>query len=432
MFLQPPATPNTTSDMTPTENLRRLLILRTITIAGELIVLVLATQVLKMALPIAPIVAIIAAHTGLNGVSWLRLRYRRQRPVSAALFFAQLVLDVLALSALLYFAGGSTNPFVSLLLLPLVIVATTLPRAYVWAMATLIVSSYSLLMVQYQPLPQMHTTHGGDDFNLHVLGMWFGFLLGVGMIIFFVVKMADSLREREQALADTREQALRDQHLVALGTLATGAAHELGTPLSTMAVLANELKHEHAANADVVEKAQMLRSQLHRCKNILSDITASAGQVRPEGGHRVAVDDYLHSVVALLRASRPDAQLCCQLHGTQPPPQILADKTLTQALMNILSNAADASVGCIDVEGRWSSKQLIIVISDRGEGLSAAVQAAAGTPFFTTKADGQGLGLYLARAVVERFGGEIQLINREGGGCQATIELPFSTIGIST
>jgi two-component system sensor histidine kinase RegB len=284
-------------------------------------------------------------------------------------------------------------------------------------------------MFFYRPLPHVHIKHGAD-FNLHVLGMWFGFLLSAGLIIFFVVRMAKSLRERDRILTEAREQALRDQHLVALGTLATGAAHELGTPLATMAVLASELKYEYATDTDVVEKADMLRGQLDRCKSILSDITASAGQARPEGGSSFAIDDYLETVVELLQSSRPAAQISCQLNGSQPPPQILADKTLTQALLNILNNAADASIDNIEVEGHWDGECLTITILDRGEGLSPAVQAAAGTPFFTTKPDGQGLGLYLARAVMERFGGQVQLFNRKSGGAQAVIELPLSTIGV--
>ncbi len=421
--------PQPHSDPTTALNLRRLFILRNIAIVCELMTVALASQILTMALPLFALIVIIAIHGVIN--AFVLLRMKRPHPASSVEFFIQLVLDAFILTALLYFAGGSTNPFVSLFLLPLIIVAAILPQRFAWAMAALTVACYTLLMFFYHPLPPAHIKNGAD-FDVHVLGMWFGFLLSTGLIVFFVVRMASSLRERDRILTETREQTLRDQHLVALGTLATGAAHELSTPLATIAVLTGELKHDHADNADVVEKVAMLRGQLARCKRILSNITASAGQARPESGSRFAIDDYLKTVMQLLRSSRPDAKLSCQLSGSQPPPKILADKTLTQALLNILNNAADASVDNIEVEAIWSNERLSLAIRDRGEGFSSAVQAAAGTPFFTTKPHGQGLGLYLARAVLSRFGGELKLCNRKGGGAQALIDLPLATIEVTT
>lgn len=424
MFQREANTPDTTS----IDNLRRLLVLRAIILACEILLLILATNMLALSLPLTPITLIITAHALVNIVSWQRLR---QDPgsIGVTAFFVQLLVDVAALGALLYFTGGSTNPFVSLFLLPLVIAAAILPLRHVWAMAALVVTSYSFLMFYYLPLPSWHN-ESGQGFGLHVIGMWFGFLLSAGLIVFFVARMAGSLRERDRILNETREQAMRGQHLVAMGALATGAAHELGTPLSTMAVLANELKRDHSHDADVVGKAEMLRSQLDRCKKILSDITASTGQARPEGGRTLAIDDYLQGVAALLRNSRPGARLACRFSGSRPPPRILADKTLTQALLNVLNNAADASIENIEMEGRWDDDHLTLAINDRGRGISRAEQAAAFTPFYTTKSHGQGLGLYLTRAVLERFGGEITLHNREDGGVRALIELPLTPIKV--
>ena len=414
-------------DPTATLNLRRLFILRNIAIICTLAVIGIASQVLAMALPLLPLILIVTAHAAINIMTLLRIR--KPHPVSSWEFFVQLVLDTLILYALLYFSGGSTNPFVSLFLLPLVIVASILPQCFTWAMAVLTVGCYSLLIYFFQPLPHTHIQRD-IDFDVHVMGMWFSFLLSAGLIVFFVIRMANSLRERDRILTETREQAMRDQHLVTLGTLATGAAHELGTPLATMAVLIGELRHDHTDDIDVLEKTKMLRGQLDRCKGILSNITASAGQARPEGGRGFAIDDYLKTVVGLLRSSRPTARVSYELEGAQPTPQILADTTLTQALLNILNNAADASIDSIEVRGRWNSERLTLSICDRGEGINPTELAAVGTPFFTTKPDGQGLGLYLARAVMERFGGQIQLLNQSGGGIRAVIELPLATIRV--
>jgi len=158
------------------------------------------------------------------------------RAVSNLELFAQLGADVAALSILLYYGGGSTNPFVSLYLLPLVIAAATLPGRYTWGMAALTAACYSLLMVYYIPLPHIHQ-HGDDAFNIHVLGMWLGFVISAVVVAYFVVQMAQAVRSRDEMLARVREEVLRNERIVALGTQAAGAAHEMGTPLSTMAVV---------------------------------------------------------------------------------------------------------------------------------------------------------------------------------------------------
>jgi two-component system sensor histidine kinase RegB len=420
----------TSTDATSALNLRRLFILRNIAISFEVVVISLAYWVLDVPLPLFPLSVIIVVHCLINGFTFLRMK--RPQSITSWEFFAQLVMDSLVLTAMLYFTGGSTNPFVSLFLLPLVTASIILPQGFAWAMAALTTSCYTLLMFFYRPLLPHNNMQHMADFNLHVLGMWFGFLLSAGLIAFFLVRMANSLRERDRILTETREKTLRDQHLVALGTLATGAAHELGTPLTTMAVLASELKREHTDNADVVEKMDILRGQLDRCKHILSDITASTGQARAEGGNGLAVNNYIKDVVEDLETLRPEAKVSCELHGPQPAPNILADRTLTQALINVLNNAADASINDIDVEVDWDSETLTILVGDRGEEISPSVQAAAGTPFFTTKPDGHGIGLYLAHAVIERFGGKLSLLNREGGGSQAIIKLPLSTIRVQS
>ncbi len=420
-------TSQSNTDQVTVLNLRRLFVLRNIVIGSTVLVILIAYQILDMALPLLPLIIVVIIHCVINLATLWSIR--QQTPISSIELFIQLSLDTLVLAALLFFSGGSTNPFVSLFLLPSLITATILPQRYTWAMAALAVGCYTLLMFFYYPLPHAHAMHQ-SDFDLHVMGMWFGFLLSVGLIVFFVVRMGNSLREREHHLNLVREKALRDQHLIALGTLATGAAHALGTPLATMAVLSGELKKEHANDEDVVEKAELLRSQLDRCKHILSDITASTGQVRAEGGCRLSVNEYLDTVVEQLHTFQPAAEVNCRYHSPDPAPQILADKTLTQALINILMNAAEASIDDIQIDASWDSEYLTLAINDRGEGMPPQVKAAAGTPFYTTKTNGQGLGLYLARAVTERFGGSMELNNRDGGGMQVLIKLPLSTIGL--
>ncbi len=446
-------------------NLRRLVMLRGVFIAGQILAVGVASYALDISLPLFAIWTIIAAYAVLNLLTWWRLRVRqtvpatpgspparhlcmdtqvpqeagyRERPWrSEAELFGHLLLDVAVLTSLLYLAGGSANPFVSLFLLPLTITVTALPGRYSWAMAVITVACYSLLMVFYVPLPH-NAPHFTGDFALHVLGMWFNFVLSVGLIAYFVMKMGNTLRERDRALAQARENALRDERLVALGTLAAGAAHELGTPLATMAVLAKEMQVDMeqacADTPDMRGKLVILREQVMRCKSILSTMATSAGQVRAESGQRFALDDYLQNILQQWQTMRPAVMMQYHAHGAHPAPSIVGDQTLSQAIMNILNNAADASPDHVMIDAQWSASELRMEICDRGAGLTPMTQARAGQMLFTTKAPdkigtgGLGLGLFLAHATLGRFGGSVQLINRAGGGACTYVVLPLAQL----
>lgn len=408
-------------------NLRRLIVLRNIAILGQVLMLLLVVYGLGVDLPARAIGGAIALLTLLNLLTWLRLQ--RTGPVTDVELFAHLLLDVLALTIMLYFSGGSANPFVLVYLLPITLTAAALPGFYTWIMAAITVACYSLLMLVYWPMPRTHTQNG-NDFDLHVLGMWLAFVMSAGLIAYFVVKMSQTLRDRDQALAVLREDQLRNERILALGTLATGAAHELGTPLSTMAVLLKDLEMESNLTHDVAEKLGILRGQVMRCKHILSNLTASAGQARAEAGGGMDLDRYLAQIVTNWQGIRPAAKVVSHWHGTRPAPRILAEQTLSQAIMNILNNAADASQDQMEVEGQWSERELRLEVRDRGPGLAPTVEKNAGTLFFTTKDPelGLGLGLFLARATLSRFGGSVQLFNREGGGAGTRLILPLADL----
>ncbi len=421
-------------------NLQRLVMLRGVFVVGQILAVWVASNTLDVSLPLFAIGAIIAAYAVLNTLTWWRLRLP-QAVVDAELF-GHLLLDVAVLTGLLYLAGGSANPFVSLLLLPLTIAVTALPGRYSWAMAAITVACYSSLMVFYVPLSQAPAPHVAGDFALHVLGMWFNFVLSVGLITYFVMKIGNTLRERDRALAQARENALRDERLVALGTLATGAAHELGTPLATMAVLVGEMAGEmedemddaRANTPDMRDKLIILRDQVMRCKSILSTMAASAGQVRAESGQRFVLDDYLKNILQQWQAMRPAVIVQYHARGAHPAPSIVGDQTLSQAIINILNNAADASPDQVTIDVQWSENELRMEICDRGTGLTPVTQERAGEMLFTTKAPDQigvgglGLGLFLAHATLSRFGGNVQLINREGGGACAHVVLPLAPL----
>lgn len=431
MFIQ-----GSIEEMVGTYNLKRLFVFRTAVIASELAAVGLAVYGLSVALPLLYMLSVIGLYALFNAYVWLRLR--KNSSASANEFFLHLVVDVLALAALLYFAGGSSNPFVSLFLLPLVIVAATLPKRYVWGMAAVTLGCYSLLMLIYVPLTtgmagHEHGGHAGHaapvaDFSLHVLGMWFSFLLGVGLILFFVVSMAEALRQRDQKLAEAREKNLRDEHMVSLGTLAAGAAHELGTPLATMAVLTKEMEQEYRQQPELLQNITILRSQVDRCKATLGQISASAGQMKAESGHSEDVKSCLNHCISRWQDLHPATSIVVTLTGVEPAPTIVVDETLNQAVINVLNNAADASPDKIGLRAAWSAAELDLEIRDFGEGLSPEALQALGKPFFTTKKDGHGLGFYLASEVVRRIGGEMNISNHAEVGALVNIRLPLQKL----
>ncbi len=405
------------------KNLQRLFLLRNIALVAQCLTFALVHWVLEMQLPWTEMVAVAALLAALNLATWVRLR--RNWPVSSIEFFAQLLVDVFALSALLYFSGGSTNPFISLYLLPLTIAAAALPWIYTWAMAAITISCYTLLLFYYVPLPHDHSEHT-SEFNLHVSGMWLAFVLSTVLIAWFVVKMGISIRERDKDLAQAREQALRNEQIIALGTLAAGAAHELGTPLATMAVVTGELQKEYPENSEFQNDVRILRDQITHCKRTLTQLLADVGQARAEDGSGQAADHFLQQVLDKWQLMRPMVKFSYRSSGVQPAPQILGAHLLSQSLLNLLNNAADASLDRVEIESSWDQQELLLEILDYGKGLSEEAVQRAGQAFFTSKpGQGFGIGLFLANANIERFGGSVSLTNRAGGGARTQVRLPL-------
>jgi two-component system, sensor histidine kinase RegB len=429
---------NIYSTQTGHRHLRRLAALRGIAIGAQCTVLALAGFVLGMPLPWLPLAATVGAEVVFALLAWLRLA--SARPVSNAELFAQLCLDVLALAALLYFAGGSTNPFISLFLLPLVIAAATLPRGYTWGMAALATACYTLLMRYYVPLPhpmadgmaharEMEHGMGGAStdsiFNLHVFGMWLGFVLSAVIIAGFVVRMAQAVRARDAALARAREETLRNERVIALGTLAASAAHELGTPLSTMAVVIGELGHDKDLPGEWQDSLALLDGQVRNCRRILDkmlDDTQAAKQ---------PLEEFISGTLDEWRLLRPSTA-CDYRSGDLRGAELASfDSALRPALLNLLNNAADASPERIEVTARIEApagragRELVLTINDHGPGLTPEAAERAGSAFFTTKRQGRGLGLFLANATLERMGSKVRLFNREGGGATTEVTLPI-------
>lgn len=457
--------------------------LRNWAILAQFATLILVHRFLSTDFAWTPMIGTVVFLVLVNLLTWWRLSL--DYPVGNLELFLQLCLDVNALTVLLYFGGGSTNPFVSLYLLPLVLAAATLPRRYTWGMAALTVACYSLLMVWYVPLPtgdahaghaghtatavvaaassvtaapvhdhaamtmdhsqhQMHqpdktasdycrtepesapviatadTSPLGDAFNAHVLGMWLGFVISATVIAYFAVEMAAAVRLREAQLTQVREETLRNERIVSLGTLAASAAHELGTPLSTMSVVIGEMQND-CKLPDQKESLTLLDDQVRNCKRILSTLVSHA-QATPEV---MNIDGFLLAVLDEWQLLRPTVHYNYQVGGTQPAPRLRPDPALRAALLNLLNNAADASSEGMEIMLHWNDKHIVLEIQDQGPGLTAEAASRAGSAFFTTKEEGRGLGLFLANATLERLGGSVRLFNRDSGGATTEVKLPL-------
>ncbi|MBE9516352.1 MAG: HAMP domain-containing histidine kinase [Proteobacteria bacterium] len=407
-------------------NLQRLLWMRLIVLPGVLLALWVARAYMHAELPVTTVLVVLTIMAVISVATQFRLRWLpslAQLPVSKVELFAQLVLDVTLFTILLYLSGGSTNPFAPAYLLPLAMTVVALPGIYVWAMFALTASCYTFLLYYFVPLPMAHA-HG---FEMHVWGMWAGFMFSAGLFATFATRVAATVRARDKMIADMREQQARQDKVVALGTLAAGAAHELGTPLSTMAVLLKEMQSD-----EVIDKNNIstLQSQLGRCKTILATLSASAGGLRAESGGSEAVDGYINRLMEQWRELRPDAKAELIMFGETPAPHIMADRTLDQAIINVLNNAADASIDDIVIEVGWDKNVMDIKVLDRGPGLAQELVDAAGKIILSTKQEGLGVGLYLSYTTLERLGGEIRMYNREHGGACCQLHLPLTALKV--
>lgn len=402
----------------PSDALHRLISLRWLSIGAMLGVLLLVPALLDIPLPGRDLLPIVVALTAINGLSMLRLaKIVDANPLE---LFAQLFIDLAAWSAFLYFTGGATNPLISLLLPLVAIGAATLPGPWATALAVLAVVAYSVL---WDFNEQLDIYDSGLAVHWHLAGMWLTFSLSAGVIVWYVVRMTAALRSRDQALAEAREARLRSERIVALGNLAAGAAHELGTPLGTMAIVAGELARNPTLDDDTRADAELLLAQIAHCKTILGGLTLRAGSLRAEGSSRTAADAWLSDIIERWRSQRPRVPLFAHIDCGHPAPQIVADTTLEQALHNLINNAADADPSGIELEAGIAEGALVVHVFDRGPGMPPDPANNSGTP-----SSGLGIGLLLAGSAAERCGGHIRFAPRDGGGTIATLSLPLQSL----
>jgi len=404
-----------------------LIRLRWAAIGGQLITIGAVRFAMQLPIPLVALLALVGVEIGSNVACTLLAR--RSTPRQAWLA-AVMGLDVLLFSGLLYLTGGPNNPFSFLYLIPIALAAITMRAAWTWTLVMLSLACSAVLFATYRPLMLGdHARH----MSLHLRGMWVAFGVAASFIVYFLLRVRRALQRHERDLEAVRAAAQRQERLASLATLAAGAAHELLTPLSTIAVIASDLQRDLAqagASPRAAEDARLVRAEVERCRAIIERMRADAGDTAGEGFAAIPVAALVESAVGSVAGSRVAVRP--ELAGS------VGDRLLTvppravgQALSALIENAQQASPPGRDVVVRVAPAggQIRFEVADRGAGMPADVLARVGEPFFTTKPAGKGMGLgvFLARAVADRLGGEVTITSAPGTGTSVVFALPLES-----
>jgi len=355
----------------------------------------------------------------------------RRRRATRRLAGIHLLVDATMLTVLLGISGGATNPFTTVYFVPITLATQVSPR-WTWALAGYCLAGFAALFVM-QPLPQGPPGHHAH-FAGHLQGMWVAFGVSGGLITYFVHRIALSLARQRQELARLRDQAMQDRHLAAMGTLAAGAAHELGTPLGSIQLLAGELPHmDDAERSDAL---QTIKEQLARCKGIVHRMSSPELSAQNLDADGVGEPWPLAALAQQAREVAHGTGITLRVQGPQPADAQLRwpQLPLEQILRELVTNAIDAcrrrndSDASVTVTLSTRDADVVIEVRDQGVGMEPDIAANAFDPFFSTKAEGEGmgLGLYLARAQLRQLGGRLELESVPGHGTTLSMILPGS------
>jgi len=413
-----------------------LIQLRWLAVFGQAFTIVVSGLWFDLHLPLAPMFMVIGLLVLLNLLSLLRPRPNGE--VRNADLMAGLLVDVGALTALLYFSGGATNPFVFLYLLQVALGAILLEAWSTWVLVALTCVAFAVLIEHHVPL----SLQAGDPaqlFTLHVWGMLVCFVLDIVLLVMFFGRINANLRKRDQRLADLRQRAAEEDHIVRMGLLASGAAHELGTPLATLSVILGDWRHlpEFRDHPERRQELDEMQSELKRCKNIVSGILLSAGEARGEATTLTTAARFLDALVADWRSQHPALEL--DYHVEEPLDTvayrrlpIVSDTALRQVLFNVLENAREASPAWVGLSVRCDAETLQLTVRDRGPGFAPDMLQHVGKPYQSSKGrPGSGLGLFLVTNVLRKLGGTVKAANAEAGGAVVTLSLPFAALAIT-
>lgn len=416
-------------DATPLETLPWLVRLRWTTALAQAVVVLVAWTFPNADFPLHRLGLLMAVSAVSNACVAIWLGRGRALPRVAAL--ASLSLDVVLLTGLLELTGGPFNPFSVLYAVHVTLAAVTLGRVSAAAIAAIALAGYGLLFYWHtQEVDPGH--HRLNDFPTHLLTMWIAIATTAELVAYFVVQASNALTRREQELEAMRARAARSERLISLTTLAAGAAHELSTPLATIALASRELERAAQAHTSgpaqpLVDDARLIRAEVDRCQAILDQMSGRAGGIAADAPEPVDVNAVIAELTARLSSDRA-SRLHVEVPATLPPIHV-PRAGFAQVVLSLINNAFDASADSEPVrctaDAIGESGMLRVAVHDRGRPIDAEVLRRAGEPFYTTKQPGRGLGLglFLARVFAERCGGSLTLESRDG--TTATLELPL-------
>jgi len=408
-------------------NFSWLLRLRWGAIVGQLTIILIVHAVMGLQLPLARLMAIIAIEA-LSNVGCL-MWARRESVVHEWMLGAVMALDVILLTALLYYTGGPFNPFSFLYLVNIALAAVILRPVWTWTLFALSFVCFGVLFLDHIGLPGAFGDGGVHHVRMHLEGMWVAFGVAAAFIIYFVQRVTRALADREAELTAARNLSARSEKLASLATLAAGAAHQLSTPLSTIAVAAKELEHQLEAakdSSDAIADVRLIREQVERCRDILLQMASDAGESTGEPIVPVTIEELLETAMRGV-AGRERTRVVIDPPATGRPV-VTALRSMAQAVRAVLKNALEASHGTADVLLRVGIDEQLwrIEVSDAGVGMAPDVLRHVGEPFFTTKGPdrGMGLGLFLTRVVLERLGGRLEIQSVPDRGTTAVLVFP--------
>lgn len=410
-------------------NMALLVQLRWIAIAGQVATILFVHFAMDIRLPLIPLLVVPALAVAMNLGSLMILRGRTD--ISHAELFLALLFDVVALTTLLYLSGGATNPFVSLYLVQVALGAILLHRWSAWGIVLVCTLCAGGLTLAYKPL-NLTGALQGHLFDLHIVGTWICVTMVAVLLVLFVTRVTRNLQLRESYLARLRQQAVEEEHIVRMGLLASGAAHELGTPLAQLAVVLGDWRHmpEVKAHPALLDEVAEMQVAVARCKNILSGILMSAGEARGEAPKATDVRSFIEQIAVGWRAANGGTMLQTDF-GPHDYPRIVADPVIRQALTNLLDNAREANASSIDMLVSRDSQWLNIAVRDNGRGFAPDMLNDVGKPYRSSKGrQGGGLGLFLVVNVVRKLGGRVDASNGAEGGAMVQLRIPLATLAL--
>ena len=398
-------------------------------VGGEIAILLAVAIGLQIAVPAVVISAVIALQLVTNYVfgRWSRKLRSNAEHVVGALF----VFDTLCLTLILAVTGGPTNPFSLLYLVQITFSAVILHRAWPWVLGVVSVLSFGLLFWISQDVPAFRTHTPPGELSLHLSGMWIAFATAAMLISYFIGKVSEEARQKEQEFLLMQKRLARNERLASLVTLAAGAAHEIATPLATIAISAKEIERDATArlrDERVQDDARLIRAEVERCRLILERMGAQGADPLGEAPSSIKLEDLLGRI----KQKFPEqyTRIEVQVGGSDSQACVIPARAAIEALGALVKNALDASPNgeSVLLQAKSSDERLQFFVRDRGTGMTPEIIDRVAEPFFTTKPPGQGMGLgaFLAHLFAQRLGGSLSFESTPGHGCTAILELPLT------